>query len=511
MIFLKDKPTVIFELANNHMGDLTHAKKIINDYFKLSSNFKKYGIQFAFKFQFRNLDTFIHSKFKNSNHGGVKRFETTKFNEKQWDELIKFTKKRFITVCTAFDEPSVQKIIRYKFDYIKIASCSINDWPLVEYLAKNIKNKKIIASLGGKSENEISNIISFFNNRKKNIKFFYCVAKYPTLPKDLNLSYFAKLKSTYGDKICGFSTHENPEETLSGAIAYAMGARLFEKHVNIESKKYDINKYSTTPSQIEKWLACLADSVIRYGSVKNRTSFINQEKKNLSQFERGAYVKKDKIIKKGELLNYRNVNFAFPRSDNQLSANEFSKFSEFRAKKKLSGDQPIIKKNLLKKNSRSNVEIIREKILNLINLSKIIVPNNLNLEISHHKGLNNFKKYGLCMITVHNEKYCKKYLFIFKNQIHPAQYHNVKEETFFVLFGSIKLILTKNKKRTYKKLKAGEIITIKPGTIHEFKGLAKNGTVIEELSTRHIKNDSFYLDGKINKNENRKSKISLKW
>jgi len=62
-----------------------------------------------------------------------------------------------------------------------------------------------------------------------------------------------------------------------------------------------------------------------------------------------------------------------------------------------------------------------------------------------------------------------------------------------------------------KKLKAGEIITIKPGTIHEFKGLAKNGTVIEELSTRHIKNDSFYLDGKINKNENRKSKISLKW
>ena len=32
MIFLKDKPTVIFELANNHMGDLTHAKKIINDF-----------------------------------------------------------------------------------------------------------------------------------------------------------------------------------------------------------------------------------------------------------------------------------------------------------------------------------------------------------------------------------------------------------------------------------------------------------------------------------------------
>ena len=509
MNIFKDKPLVVYEMANNHMGDLVHAKKIINEYFKISSKFKKYGIEFAFKFQFRDLDTFIHPTFKNTDHSGVKRFESTRFSEKHWNDLIKFTKKRFITVCTAFDEPSVKKVIKFKFDYIKIASCSINDWPLIEYLAKNIKNKKIIASLGGKSESEISNIISFFTNRKKNIRYFYCVAKYPTSPSDLNLSYLDKLRSIYGDKICGFSTHENPDETLSGAIAFSMGARMFEKHVNIKSKKYNINKYSTTPDQIEKWLASLVNSILRVGTYQNRELFLNQEKKNLSQFERGVYVKKNITIKKGEILSSKNVTFAYPRSKNQLSANDFSKFSNYKAKINLASDQPINKKSLAKKNSRPNVKIIRDKIIKLIDLSKIIVPNYSRLEISHHKGLNSFKKFGLGMITVHNEKYCKKYLFIFKNQIHPAQYHNIKEETFFILFGSIKLVLTKNNKKTSKILKVGDMITIKPGTIHEFKGLSKNGAVIEELSTRHVKNDSIYLDENINKNENRKSLISL--
>ena len=71
------------------------------------------------------------------------------------------------------------------------------------------------------------------------------------------------------------------------------------------------------------------------------------------------------------------------------------------------------------------------------------------------------------------------------------------------------MILKKNGKEINRVLKTGDIITIKPGTIHKFKGLSKNGTVIEELSTKHIKNDSFYIDKNINKNENRKSLISL--
>ena len=36
-----DKPLVILEMANNHMGDIYHAKKIIDEYFDLTKNFNK--------------------------------------------------------------------------------------------------------------------------------------------------------------------------------------------------------------------------------------------------------------------------------------------------------------------------------------------------------------------------------------------------------------------------------------------------------------------------------------
>lgn len=501
-------PLVIFELANNHMGDLQYAKKIVDEYYKVSLKYRKYKIDFAFKFQFRDLGTFIHPNFKNSDHEGVKRFESTELDNKQWLDLIKFTKKKFITVCTAFDEISVSKIIKNKFDIIKIASCSVNDWPLVEYLQKRVKGK-IIASLGGKNEKEIREIISFFRNKKKQIQYLYCVAKYPTNPENLNLEYFSHLRSLYGDEIAGFSTHENPQEILSGAISYAMGARIFEKHVNILSKNYKINKYSTTPDQINNWLENLKNAILRVGSIRNRKLFLNKEKKNLSKFQRGVYVKENTKIKKGEVLNLKNIAFQFPSLKRQLIANDFSKFETFISKRDLRPNQQININDVLRKNSRNKIENIREEVLDLISISKIIVPKKSRLEISHHKGLAQFNKTGLAIITVYNGRYCKKYLFLLKGQNHPPQYHKIKTESFFILFGSVKLKLTKGKKIEIKTLKVGDLITIEPNTIHEFKSLGKKGTVIEELSSRHIKDDSYYLDKKIIKNKNRKSFISL--
>ena len=42
---------------------------------------------------------------------------------------------------------------------------------------------------------------------------------------------------------------------------------------------------------------------------------------------------------------------------------------------------------------------------------------NLDLEISHHYGIENFYNYGTSMITFVNEDYCKKVIFQFKDQI----------------------------------------------------------------------------------------------
>ena len=248
----------------------------------------------------------------------------------------------------------------------------------------------------------------------------------------------------------GFSSHEKPDEILSGGLAFSLGARIFEKHVNIQSKKYKINKYSTTPKQMSLWIKNLYETIERIGSKEKRDKFLKFEKENFAIFKRGAYLKKRINKNKGDQILIKDVDFAFPCEKNQITANAFSKFNNFVAKGSIKSGSKILNPQVKIYNNREEIEVIRDKIINLIFKSKVIIAKKTRIEISHHKGIKNFYKYGLSMITILNSKYCKKLLFIFKNQNHPAQFHKIKQETFFILHGKVKLEITKNKKNILK-------------------------------------------------------------
>ena len=79
--------------------------------------------------------------------------------------LRKYIKsKNHLAACTPFDERSVDYIEKYKFDYLKIASASAQEWPLLERVCKN-KIPKII-STGGLSLKS-DKIVSFFMHKSK--------------------------------------------------------------------------------------------------------------------------------------------------------------------------------------------------------------------------------------------------------------------------------------------------------------------------------------------------------
>ena len=136
----------IFEMANNHMGDVGHGLEIINEMHQVSKDF---DFRYAIKFQYRNLDTFIHPDYKNSyEFKYIKRFSETQLSN---EELLRMrdTARQlgFVLICTPFDESSVDKVVNYDFDIIKIASCSFTDWPLLEKIART--EKPIIVSTAG--------------------------------------------------------------------------------------------------------------------------------------------------------------------------------------------------------------------------------------------------------------------------------------------------------------------------------------------------------------------------
>ena len=69
------KNLIIFEFANNHMGDIDLFKKMVDDYAIFPKTYEDWD--FAVKIQYRDINSFIHKNFKGSAHKGVQRFEST--------------------------------------------------------------------------------------------------------------------------------------------------------------------------------------------------------------------------------------------------------------------------------------------------------------------------------------------------------------------------------------------------------------------------------------------------
>ncbi len=491
----------VLDIANNHYGDLQHGKNIINAFSKV---IKRHKINATFKFQFRNLDTFISKSAYKSNNSYIDRFQSTRLSDENYYKLIRLIKiNKVLTSCTPFDEESVSKIEKMKFDIIKIASVSANEWPLLERVSKN-KIPKII-STGGLSLEEIDEIVSFFRHKNNQFALMHCISIYPTNNDDLQLNVIKDLKKRYKDITIGWSTHESPDQMLPGPLAYACGARMFEKHINIKSKKYSINKYSIKPEQYNLWLEEILNSEKMLGNTKKILK--KDELITLNKLKRGMFAKRN--IKINETINSSNTYFAFPKMRNQLSSGNINRKVKLIAKKDIKIDNPVLTKSI-KKPINSKLIMIKKNIHQvkaILNYNNINVGKKFEMEISHHYGIEKFRKIGCFLFNCINREYAKKIIVMLPNQKHPLHFHRRKEETFQVLSGKLISYLN-NKKYT---LNPGDSLLVKPNTWHKFQS-DKNGCIFEEVSTTHYNDDSIYKDEKINntKREIRKTIVN-KW
>ena len=496
---MKKIPDNLFtlEMANNHMGDIEHGIKVIKAFGKVC---KKYPFSFAFKLQYRQLDSFIHPDMKGRDDiPYIKRFSETRLTREDHDVLVaEIRKQGFLTMSTPFDEASVDVIESQDLDIIKIPSCSFGDWPLLERISQT--DKPIIASTAGASIEVIDQVISFLKHRNKEFAILHCIGEYPTPDENMHISQIDFLQNRYPDVRIGFSTHEDTSNTDFIKMAVAKGATIFEKHVAVQTEQYGINKYSATPEQVDLWLesALYAQKVCGEGGLRVPPN--PKESKSLLSLRRGVFAKNN--IKKGDTLTNDNIYFAFPPKEGQITANDWSKYYSFQATEDIVVNDAIAPNNTSQKDSREKIWDIVKMTRAIIKESNVVIPGSAELEISHHYGIENFHEFGLVMLTIVNRDYCKKLLISLPGQKHPEQYHKQKEETFHVLYGSVDLELD-GQVRTCM---PGDVITIEPETRHAF--VSKDGAVIEEISSTHFKNDSFYTDEKIAANKQRKTLLT---
>src|ERR1017187_158308 len=494
---LNQRPLFIFEMANNHMGSVQHGCCIVQ---ALKDATEGFPFHFAVKLQYRDIDTFVHPDYRERfDLKFVKRFSETRIS---WDgyKQIKdaIVEAGFTAICTPWDEISVDRIEEHGYDFIKIPSCYLTDWPLLERIAKS--EKLLIGSTAGVDLEDIDRVVSFFHHREKSFSLMHCVGEYPTRDENLHLGQIRLLKTRYPDLEIGYSTHERPENYEAVKIAIGMGATLFEKHVGVPTDTISLNAYSANPDQVKKWLTSAAEAYTMYGLENERYPFTELEKRTLRDLQRGLFVKQH--MKPGERVTPANVFYSIPNSPGQVVANDASKYTEYFATAPIAANGAVLDTNTSACHRLKKVYQIVGEVKKMLKRSKVKVPGQCELEISHHYGIDNFFESGSTVITVVNREYCKRVIVMLPGQTHPEQYHKQKDETYHILHGEI--LLNLNGVEQVKK--ANDVVVIQREVRHGFT--TKTGTVIEEVSSCYTQGDSFYIDATIEANQNRKTFVS---
>lgn len=310
----------VLELANNHWGKLERGLKIIEEF---SHIVRFNNVKAAIKLQFRDVDNFIHKDFQNrTDIRYIKKTMATKMSVNDYAEMVNAVKGvGCLTMSTPFDEHSVELCANLNVDIIKIASSDINDWILIEAIAQT--GKPVIVSTGGSSLKDIDDMVRFFKKHNVPLAINHCVAQYPTEKDHLELNQIDFLKNRYPDNIIGFSTHERNEDIEDAMmIAYAKGARTFERHVDIDADGIPVSPYCSLPEDLDRWIKGYKRAVAMCGAPGTERRVIpDDETEYLTALVRGVYARKD--LPAGHILHDEDVYLAIPLQKGQISCREF--------------------------------------------------------------------------------------------------------------------------------------------------------------------------------------------
>ena len=312
----------VLEVANNHFGSVGRGLEIIRQHSRIV---RFNNVRAAIKLQFRDVDNFIHKDFRGRQDVRyIKKTLDTKMSNDDYAVLVAAVKKAScIPMVTPFDETSVDFCEQLGVPIIKIASSDINDWLLLERIAST--KRPAIVSTGGTSQKDLDDLVMFFERRNIPLAINHCVSLYPTEEEELELNQIEYLKKRYPGHVIGLSTHEHADWQASMLIAYAKGARTFERHIDIDADGISKSPYCSLPQQIDTWFKAFARArSMCGGSSDQKRRPLNKEVEYLDALVRGVYAKRD--LPAGHVFNHDTINedfyLAIPLQKGQMSCRE---------------------------------------------------------------------------------------------------------------------------------------------------------------------------------------------
>lgn len=314
------EPYVIAEIGANHNGDMDLARKMI-------ASAKECGAHAA-KFQSWTDKSLISQEEYNRNqsyagskkkHFGSLQDMAGKYylRSDQHHELKKYCDEIGIDFCsTPFSMDEADLLEELDVPFYKIASCDLNNWPLLHHVAR--KNKPVILSTGMADIGEIDAAVKILENEGVDeIAILHCIAIYPPEAKDIHLNNITMLAQTFKYPI-GFSDHSLGSTIPLAAVA--LGARIIEKHFTLdrdmEGWDHDI---SANPQEMK--VICDGCKVIPLALGNHERIVAQAELEKRIRFRRSIVAKRE--LKAGHVITEKDIDYKRPATQIPPNQSEF--------------------------------------------------------------------------------------------------------------------------------------------------------------------------------------------
>lgn len=335
----------IADIAANHDGSLSRAKKLIRLCAKAGAN--------AAKFQHFKAETIVSdSGFKNigkiSHQAKWKKsvFEVYKhssINPKWTKELAKECKKNKIDFLTApYDLEYVDEVNKFIAAY-KIGSGDITWRDIIVKIAQ--KKKPVLLATGASTLQETVDATKLILKYNKKLILMQCNTNYTNSLKNfkyINLKVLLQFKDIFKDKIIlGLSDHTPGHSSVLGAVTF--GAKVIEKHfTDNNNRNGPDHDFSLNPKKWHEMVVATRQLELSFGNGKKKLEF--NEKKSVIVQRRGVWIKK--YLKKGEKLKKEYLKFLRPCPQKSISPFYIDKYLGKKVKKNLKIDSLLTKKCL---------------------------------------------------------------------------------------------------------------------------------------------------------------------
>lgn len=306
---------IIAEIGVNHNGSVSLAKKLIKHAKQAGADFVKFQCYSTNNLVTPRAEKAKYQKKFNKSETQKQMLEKYELSEKDFMILQHYCKKIGIKfLASVFDVKSYKLIKKIGLNIIKIPSGELNNFELIEQIAKG--KKEIILSTGMASFAEIGNTIKYLKKRiQKELTVLHCISSYPTKPNQVQIKNMLEIKKKFNVKV-GFSDHTDSFEAAISATV--LGAAVIEKHLTLNKKmRGPDHSSSLNPAEFFNFVQSIRDA--EKIMVSKKSKITSDELKN-SKLVRKSIVAKIKI-RKGEKFSRKNI--TTKRPDNGISANKW--------------------------------------------------------------------------------------------------------------------------------------------------------------------------------------------